>query len=388
MSSNRFSEGNGLFELLPAVVRHRDSVTSGEPLKATLRTFGAAADRIQDKINASYANFFVETCGRDELSCLADLIGYRPISGNQQQKQAPVDGSKHDWENNPLIALRRDIGRTIWARRRKGTAHVLGDIVHSITGWKSVVFENSREVVTTPSIRFAGARNVPGTPDLRSLVGRERIDQGPGMVPRIATAGRADSGGGRSRWHPLDVVVEGWCKRAALRCNLASKILGKDYLAVRPDGSDLHLCAPADLCADVSRIAESVRPIYLSDFWGEKDGAEKSRIYGTDLALAIFQAGKTSGHANETEVAIPENLIEAKRITLGRVDSTTIAGADWIVDPEKGRILPPAKCTGPFVVRYYQQLDRDVGGQAEDILRVRLQEHVPMEARAGVVRRS
>lgn len=388
MNSNRFSEGNGLFELLPAVVRHRDSLTSGEPLKATLKTFGAAADRIQDKINASYANLFVETCGSDELACLADLIGYRPVSGKQVEKQAPADGSEYDWENHPFIALRRDVGRAIWARRRKGTAHVLGDIVHSITGWQSVVFENSREVVTTPSIRFAGARNAPGTPDLRSLVGRERIDQGPGMVPRIATAGRADSGGGRSRWHPLDVVVEGWCKRARLRCNLASKIAGKGYLAVRLDGSDLHLCAPADPCADVSQIAESVRPVYLSDFWSAKDGSEKSRIYGVDRALAIFQSDKTSAPANAAEIALPENLVEAKRITFGRIKGTTIAGAGWIVDPEKGRILPPAKYTAPFAVRYYEQLDRDVGDQAEDILRVRLSEHVPMEARAGVVRRS
>jgi hypothetical protein len=388
MSSNYFSENNGLFELLPDVIRHRDSLKSGEPLKTTLKEFGAAADRIQKKIESSYANFFVETCGPDELNYLADLIGYRPISGAQRASREDIDVSKTNSEDRPQITLRRDIGRAVWARRRKGTAHVLGDIVHSITGWRSVVFENSRETVATPSIRFAAARSVPGTPDLRRLVGRERVDQGPGLVPRTATIARADSGIGGARWHPLDVVVEGWVKRAELRRNLARKPLGEAYLTFRPDRRDLHLCAPADPRSEMSRTAESVRPIYLSDFWGGEHDRERSRIYGADKALSIFQSTVTPGPANESEIAVDDNQVDAEQITFDRITSRTVATTRWIVDPEQGRMLPPANCFEPVVVRYYESLERDVAADAEDVLRVRLGEHVPMEARAGVIQRS
>jgi hypothetical protein len=175
-----------------------------------------------------------------------------------------------------------------------------------------------------------------------------------------------------------------------LRCNLASKPVGEAYLTVRPDKRTLHLCAPADPCAEVSRISESVRPIYLSDFWGTNGDYERSRIYGLDRALAIFQSKEKPGSSliNATEIVVPANLIAEDRITFGCITSSTVATACWIVDPERGRILPPANCFEPFAVRYYQRLEGDVATDAEEVLRVRLSEHVPMEARAGVVLRS
>lgn len=204
MNKDQFENG-GLYRLLPVVVRQRDEQTEGQ-LSKTLVAFGQQADRIAAKITRSYDDFFVETADPQALRYIADLVGYRPIS-TPEPAGATTD--------SVTGLLRRDIGRTIWARRRKGTAEVIGTMITAITGWRSAVFENGKNVVATPSIRFAASPPAPqGTPDIRKLRGPAGTDQGPGLIPRVATVGRADVQGGRRRWHPLDVVVEIWPHRS------------------------------------------------------------------------------------------------------------------------------------------------------------------------------
>ena len=376
MSQNRFENGE-LYRLLPTVIRSRDGQIVGEPLKKVLEDFGQQADRVEEKIQKSYANFFVETCAAQQLAYIADLIGYRPIIAPQPEDNGQsVNAADTDCPSK--LVLRRDVARTIWARRRKGTPEVLGAIVRSITGWHTVVFENNREVVATPSIRFAGAPRSQGTPDFRKLVGRNRIDQGPGLIPRVATARRVDASGARGRWHPLDVVVEARSKRAKLHepADLLTTV-NHPYLDVRGYEDDQRLYLPADESADATRILESARPIYLSDFVGKDAAAFKRQIYGMEKAISLYRAVP---NGKPMEVCLDD-------VMFGSVPDPAVTNV-WIIDPEQGRIQPPTNDRDPVSLRCYLACNSDISEEVTETVRVRLNEHVPMEARTGVVHRS
>jgi hypothetical protein len=376
MSKGRFRDGE-LYRLLPAVIQHRDGLTGG-PLKKVLEDFGIEADRLEEKIQDAYANFFVETCGSQELAYIADLIGYRPIIAQQPGNNGQPEVTAADCDSPPKLALRRDVAKTIWARRRKGTPEVLGAIVRFITGWHTVVFENNREVVATPSIRFAGAPRSQGTPDFRKLVGRNRMDQGPGLIPRVATARRVDTSGARGRWHPLDVVVEAWSTRAGLHKSAA---LGPSpngpFLIIRHGGDDQPLYAPANESAEATRIIESARPIYLSDFVDKDPASLKRQIYGMEKVICLYQAGP---NGKPLEICMDD-------VMFGSVPDLTVADV-WIIDPERGRIQPPKNNRNPVVLRCYLACNSKVSNEVNETVRVRLNEHIPMESRTGVVLRS
>lgn len=379
MIKGRFQDG-GLYDLLPSVIRNRDSI--GEPLKTKLAEFGALADKLESDITDSYANFFVETCGQQELAHIADLVGYRPIFAQPSEgevRKSDKSEAGSTYVNDPSKpALRRDVAKTIWARRRKGTAEVLGAIVRLITGWHTVVFENSREVVSTPSIRFAGASRSRGTPDFRRLVGRDRIEQGPGLIARVATVRRIDTNGPQGRWHPLDVVVEAWVLRASLESDtLLRNSKDGDYLTLT---EDRQLYAPADASTDAARTLQSARAIRLDDFAGPRGDDYKAEIYGEDRAVCLFQPSIPERGSTDTRTW---TAIAAASVRFGRV--TGSRSRRWTVDPERGCVQPPAGNVGPILLRHYVAYREDIGSKLEDVMKVRLAEHVPMEARVGVV---
>ncbi|MBN8992430.1 MAG: hypothetical protein J0H42_29685 [Rhizobiales bacterium] len=384
MKKGHFEDGD-LYRLLPSVIRHRDSLIDGKPLERVLRQFGKRADRLEEKIEESYVNLFIETCGPQELAYIADLVGYRPILGEPKAAKQAVNGVKPSaggagCDDPPKLSLRRDIAKTIWARRRKGTADVLGQIVRLIAGWHTVVFENNREVVSTPSIRYAGASRSQGTPDLRKLIGRNRIDQGPGLVPRVGTVRRADVHAERGRWHPLDVVVEAWSRRAGRRNVDLSSVKHSSELTVCPNGGDLQLYGTANADGDATRIIESARAIYLSDFEGGDATAVKKQIYGAERVICLYE--HAAGHAS-----IPPTAVDRDLVTFGSVSGQATA-ALWVIDPERGRVLPPSGNSNPASLRCYLPCKSEVSADAENVVKVRLNEHVPLEARTGVVLRS
>ncbi|NKK29627.1 hypothetical protein [Rhizobium leguminosarum] len=376
-------EHGGLYDLLPSVVRHRDSLIR-EPLKNKLMEFGGRADRLESDITASYANFFVETCGRQELAHIADLIGYRPIfaqpseEGDSKSAESAADWTYVHDPSKP--ALRRDVAKTIWARRRKGTAEVLGAIVRLITGWHAVVFENNREVVSTPSIRFASAPRSQGTPDFRRLVGRNRIDQGPGLIARVATVRRIDTSGPQGRWHPLDVVVEAWSLRASLQHDtLLRNSEAGHYLTL---ADDQQLYAPADACNDATEKLQSARAIRMSDFGGPRGGDYKAEIYGEDRAVCLYQPNTLERGSPDTRTRV---AIAVSDVTFGPVTGLSPSKDGWLIDPERGRVQRPIGNSGSVYLRHYVAHGEEIGQNLEDVMTVRLAEHVPMEARAGVV---
>src|SRR5258708_3998901 len=107
-----------IYNLLPAIYRIRDA-QQGEPLKALLSVIADQVAVLEESLEQLYDDQFIETCAEWAVSYLGDLIGYRGV---------------HD-ASVPRLSARAAVAHTINFRRRKGTAAVLEQLAHDVTGW-------------------------------------------------------------------------------------------------------------------------------------------------------------------------------------------------------------------------------------------------------------
>ena len=113
-----------LYNLLPAIYRIRD-VEKGEPLRALLAVIETEFQSIEKDIDGLYHNWFIETCDEWVVPYIGDLLGVHGLH--------TID--------NKTFSLRPYVANTIAYRRRKGTAAVLEQVAHDVTGWHAHVVE-------------------------------------------------------------------------------------------------------------------------------------------------------------------------------------------------------------------------------------------------------
>lgn len=112
------------YALLPQLYRARDQV-QGQPLRALLAVLEGEYQALKADIEATYDNWFVDTCDQWVLPYLADLLGQRGLS--------------HDQRLFPT--QRRLVANALGYRRRKGTAAALEHVLRDVTGWDVRVVE-------------------------------------------------------------------------------------------------------------------------------------------------------------------------------------------------------------------------------------------------------
>jgi hypothetical protein len=335
--------GDRLLPLLPSIIRGESR--PDDPLAKTLAAFEAALALVEATIGKGYDDSFIETCDPRLLSYLGDLIGYQSVldAGYGKTSEDAADAGN----------LRRDIARTIWLRRRKGTPAAPAAALKAATGWHSVVFENSRNVVTAASVRLPSQVAGRGLPDFRALV---RLNNPPNPPPetvsRVATLRRIDAQGERGRWHPQDVVLEAWPRRAYQMHDVTPlQIADTSYWSFSPIGLDTQLYGPADM-GDCPPVLVSAAPVHLHGVAGP--ASNHPRIYGEGRAMAV-------------KVRCGETLepLDPQWVTFGPVgaDHACSKEGGWVIDPDSGRILPPLRAP-EFLVRYYYEFGGDVGGGA------------------------
>lgn len=120
-----------LYQLLPALYRQRDA-EQGESLRALLAVLESELDALEADIEATYDNWFIETCDSWVMPYIADMLGVE------------LDDSQPRWFNQ-----RRLIANTLGYRRRKGTAAVLENAIKDMTGRYAYVVEFERQVART-----------------------------------------------------------------------------------------------------------------------------------------------------------------------------------------------------------------------------------------------
>src|SRR5207253_3598132 len=100
--------------LLPAVYRIRDEAEGG-PLAELLEVIGDGTAVLEESLRQLYDDQFVETCAPWVLPYIGDLLG---ITGLPPEPLSP----------------RAEVAHTIAYRRRKGTASMLEQLAHDVTG--------------------------------------------------------------------------------------------------------------------------------------------------------------------------------------------------------------------------------------------------------------
>ncbi len=144
-----------LYKLLPAIYRIRDA-GQGLPLGNLLEIIGDEIDAIQADIDGMYDDWFIETCADWVVPYIGDLVANTPL--------------------HEIAQLRRtDVARTIWYRRRKGTAAMLEQMARDVTGWGAHVVEFFKLLEWSQNLnhlRFKMSPNPePGSPPSSDFVG-------------------------------------------------------------------------------------------------------------------------------------------------------------------------------------------------------------------------
>ena len=146
-----------LYNLLPAVYRLRDA-SQGELLRALLAIVERELQTVEADIAGLYENWFIETCAEWLVPYIGDLLGVRRLY--------PVSAG--------TFSERAYVAHTLSYRRRKGTAAMLEQLAHDVTGWPSHVVEFFEDLATTQYVNHRRATNVI-TPDLREAATLELL---------------------------------------------------------------------------------------------------------------------------------------------------------------------------------------------------------------------
>lgn len=124
---------NKLWNLLPAVYRSLDTDQFNRfgPLREMVNRIGAQAAILRRSMDRMWQDQSIETCDDWVIPYIGDLLATNLV--------ASLDAA----------GRRRDVAKTIYYRRRKGTVAVLEEIASNITGWDAKVVEFFRRIART-----------------------------------------------------------------------------------------------------------------------------------------------------------------------------------------------------------------------------------------------
>ncbi len=168
-----------LYALLPQIHRLRDA-EQGHPLRDLLDLFTQELQAIEENIEQLYDDQFIETTADWVAPYIGDLIGYRPL---------------HDGASPALGSPRAEVANTIAYRRRKGTALMLEQLAHDITGWPAHAAEFFEQLCTTQYMNHPRPHAL-ATANLRSLPTMLALDHAPGANSATNSANSGDANRG------------------------------------------------------------------------------------------------------------------------------------------------------------------------------------------------
>jgi hypothetical protein len=379
-------DSHGLFDLLPAILRIRDSalaaVTPGwlaaaervaladltakvangialspseqqqlvllqrsamaGPLASLLAVVAEQVAVLGEDIEQLYDDAFVETCADWIVPYIGDLIGYRALHGVAAKVASP----------------RAEVAHTIAYRRRKGTVSVLEQLARDVTGWDAKAVEFFQHLVMTQYMNHLRPRCL-AAPDLRAFEPLERLGTAFDSIAHTIDVRRIASG--RGRYNIPNVGVFLWRVSAyPLTRSPAARIdarrwrfhpLGIDQqLYTLPQTEDrlTQLATPLNVPAPISR---RVLAAHFADYYTGTDGATKS--------LRIYE--NSSG---DFEPVDPTAITVCNLADAGAGWAHMPGNGIYAIDPVLGRIALPADAAAGTAVQvdFHYGFSADIGG--------------------------
>jgi len=356
-----------LYNLLPAIDRARDA-DQGESLRTLMAVIESEFDRLQQDIGGLYEDWFIETCADWVVPYLGDLLGARSL---------------HSVESAGITSLRAYVANTLRYRRRKGTAPVLEQLAHDVTGWPARAVEFFERLVATQHLNHVRPHSL-ATPDLRNGSELELLGGPFENATHTAEVRRIASGRGKYNIPNIGLFLWRLHSYAVTRSTArAASEPGNGRYRFSPLGNDIPLFNRPQTQAEITHLATEVnvpgpirrRALYedLEDYrqalLSSSSSTPVTRYFGRQPVLEVFFDGST-------EALRPEELIicdlsdwdrpgwqppDSQVFT--RPDSTSFV-TKAAVDPVPGRlaILKGVTLPDSVQVSYAYGFSGDIGG--------------------------
>ncbi len=353
-----------LYALLPAIHRLRDAA-EGEPLKALLALIAEQLAVLEEDLAQRYDDQFIETCAEWVVPYIGDLVGARGVFGYP----------------NATFSQRAQVANTIAYRRRKGTATVLEQLAHDVTGWNACAVEYFARLATTQYLNHLRPRNLAFTTvrDAVTITHQDRVDAGRvteqtirlpnwetleyAVTPFDTTARTVDVrriASGRGKHNIANVGIHLWpIESFPVQAAPAFRVDARRY-RFDPLGRDLPLFSAAETESEISHLATPLNvpmPLsrrVLSEYLATYYGPDRSLRVAVDTSPPSPPAG-----ADDICVCDLSDLTDAS----GQVTGWAHMPKDRIaVDPVLGRIALPADAEHVRVDYHYGFVGRLGGG--------------------------
>jgi hypothetical protein len=368
-----------LYGLLPSYVRERDAA-EGHPLRALLRVIETQADRIEADIEQLANDAFVETAEPWAIPYIGDLVGTTPIF--DESRVAVYDGFVERFPDlrgpsfKPRIGLsnRADVARTIYYRRRKGTAPLLEELARDSTGWSARAVEFFELLGWTQWVRNHLRPHAPGTPDLRSVEAADRLDGPFDRYPHTVDVREISQHDG---WWNIRNIGFFLFRLRAQRLERATArprtdVPGGWAFTFSPLGNSAPLFSAARREGDAAGQADErhvPQPIRPARFWTELVAAHADPVGAPAGYYGAFSADGGAAAADEPslEVRVDGAFIPRERVVCRELRTWTQAAGDAIgIDVARGRlVLGPALVPASRVeVSHHFGFPADLGGGA------------------------
>src|SRR5262249_17984843 len=148
-------------------------------LRALLAIVGDELSSVEADIAGLYENWFIETSDEWVVPYIGDLLGVRGLNTLQDVE----------------FSQRAYVANTLFYRRRKGTAYVLGILAGDVTGWGAHVVEFFEILQTTQYMNHVRLGNT--RPDLRDVNRLGLLDTPFDSLPHTADVRHIDNRRGK-----------------------------------------------------------------------------------------------------------------------------------------------------------------------------------------------
>lgn len=338
-----------LYKLLPSLYRIRDQEVANAlfpdeeragPLKELLSLIAEQIAVLEENFEQLYDDQFIETCAEWVVPYIGDLVGAR---GLIVFPDAP-------------FTQRAQVANTIQYRRRKGTAAVLEQLVHDVTGWDSNVVEYFTLLATTQYLNHLRPENLSIT-GLKHQELLEFINTPFDKTARTADVRNIERK--RGRYNIPDIGI--WLWRLASHQLLQSPAFRVDDRRYRFNalGKDVPLYNRSESEEEITHLAgpENV-PIPISR---RRMAGDPAAFYGINKSVLIYLDGAPLVLTNNISICNLSDLLDPGGNVIGwaNMPSQKIA-----IDPVLGRIAFPAlePPPGKVQVDYYYGFSAEMGG--------------------------
>jgi hypothetical protein len=347
------TEARRLYELLPAIHRIRDAeiaersgLQSG-PLEELIAVIAGQVALLQENIEQSYDDLFIETCAEWVVPYIGDVIGYQSLHGKVPDVASP----------------RAEVAHTIALRRRKGTAVVLEQLARDVTGWNARAVEFFKELGWTQYMNHDRG-DVHYSPDLRDVESLARIGTAFDTAQHTVDVRRIESN--RGRYNIPNVGIFLWRLNAYSHTRSPLLRAGPRRYLVSPLGHPLRLYS----------LPRSSGDGFITELSGPENVPEPlaRRQMHDHLATYYGLRATSGGDTDNTEPSvvlyvdgeeIPRDQVRVCNLSDdGSVWAHVPADDTYAIDPELGRVALPGSAGDPAEVRltYHTGFSADLGG--------------------------